>query len=318
MRRHYVATHISSMFRHFSLGLVASMAAICPTSVAAEEVQKIQNSPQPPPSEEWSFPETSVFLGIGLGTSIVSYDTQYLYNLGLSRIYKNGELVAIGGADGPAIPDPTFPASKSLAPAGQIGFYSRYKESNWIFGAKATYSFLNSYSNREVLAIPQYGTSTDPSTNSFDGTSYNTYSIDAKNQFTIMPFIGRKYSKGYFYAGAGLGLTDVEVNVDDVVGYALLNGIETDISGEAQNFSDSKLGLGVALSAGVTYFLNNSLFLDFNYTYSKPNVAEFNIASPYRNPAEGSSELGFEGTLIGSATRDISTNTILLTLNWVF
>ena len=318
MRRHYVATHISSMFRHFSLGLVASMAAICPTSVAAEEVQKIQNSPQPPPSEEWSFPETSVFLGIGLGTSIVSYDTQYLYNLGLSRIYKNGELVAIGGADGPAIPDPTFPASKSLAPAGQIGFYSRYKESNWIFGAKATYSFLNSYSNRKVLAIPQYGTSTDPSTNSFDGTSYNTYSIDAKNQFTIMPFIGRKYSKGYFYAGAGLGLTDVEVNVDDVVGYALLNGIETDISGEAQNFSDSKLGFGVALSAGVTYFLNNSLFLDFNYTYSKPNVAEFNIASPYRNPAEGSSELGFEGTLIGSATRDISTNTILLTLNWAF
>jgi len=72
------------------------------------------------------------------------------------------------------------------------------------------------------------------------------------------------------------------------------------------------------LSAGVTYFLNNSLFLDFNYTYSKPNVAEFNIASPYRNPAEGSSELGFEGTLIGSATRDISTNTILLTLNWAF
>lgn len=264
------------------------------------------------------FPEKSFFLGIGLGTSIVSYDTQYLYNLGLSRIYKDDELVAIGGADGPAMPNPTFPTSKNLVPAGQIGFYSRYKESNWIYGAKATYSFLNSYSNKEVLAIPQYGTSTDPSTNSFDGTSYNTYSIDAKNQFTIMPFIGRKYSKGYFYAGAGLSLTDVQVSVDDVVGYALLNGVETDISGEAQNFSDSRLGFGIALSAGVTYFLSNSLFLDLNYTYSRPNVAEFNIASPYRNPAEGSSELGFEGTLIGSATRDISTNTILLTLNWAF
>jgi len=55
-----------------------------------------------------------------------------------------------------------------------------------------------------------------------------------------------------------------------------------------------------------------------NYTYSKPNVAEFNIASPYKNPAEGSSDLGFEGTLVGSATRDISTNSILLTLNWAF
>ncbi len=306
------------MFRYFSRGLVASIVAISPISVSAEEVQEIQKSPQFPSPEEWSFPETSIFLGIGLGISSVSYDTQYVYNLGLSRIYKNDELVAIGGADGPAIPDPTFSTSKSLAPAGQIGFYSRYKNSNWIYGAKATYSFLNSYSNRKVLAIPQYGTSTDPSANSFDGTSYNTYSIDAKNQFTFMPFIGRKYSEGYFYAGAGLGLTDVQVNVDDVVGYALLNGVETDISGEAQNFSDSKLGFGVALSAGVTYFLNNSLFLDLNYTYSRPNVAELDIASPYKNPAEGANELGFAGTLIGSATRDISTNTVLLTLNWAF
>ena len=94
------------MFRHFSLGLVASIAAICPTSVSAEEVQEIQKSPQSLSSEEWSFPENSIFLGIGLGTSIVSYDTQYLYNLGLSRIYKNDELVAIGGADGPAMPNP--------------------------------------------------------------------------------------------------------------------------------------------------------------------------------------------------------------------
>jgi len=318
MRRHHAVSCSASMFRSSSLGLVASMAVICSAPVSAQEVQEIQKSPQSPYSEEWAFPETSFFLGIGLGTSIVSYDTQYLYNLGLSRIYQNDELVAIGGADGPATPDPTFPITKSLAPAGQIGFYSRYKESNWIYGAKATYSFLNSYSNKEVLAIPQYGISTDPSTNSFDGTSYNTYSIDAKNQFTVMPFIGRKYSNGYFYAGAGLSLTDVQVNVDDVVGYALLNGVETDISGEAQNFSDSRVGFGIALSAGVTYFLSNFLFLDLNYTYSKPSVAEFNIASPYRNPAEGSSDLGFEGSLIGSATRDISTNIILLTLNWAF
>ena len=282
------------MFRSISIGLVTSMASICPMSVSAGEVQEFQKSHQSPSSEEWLFPETSTFLGIGLGLSIVNYDTQYVYNLGVSRIYENDALVAIGGADGPAIPDPTFPKSKSLAPAGQIGFYSRYKDSNWVYGAKATYSFLNSYSNREVLAIPQYGTSTDPNTNSFDGTSYNTYSIDAKNQFTIMPFIGRKYSNGYLYVGAGLGLTDVQVNVDDVVGYALLNGVETDISGEAQNFSDSKIGFGVALSADITYFLNNSLFLDLNYTYSRPNVAELDIASPYKNPAEGLSELALK------------------------
>ena len=114
MRRHHAAACSSSMLRHFSLGLVASTIAICPTSVSAEEVQEIQKSPQSLSSEEWSFPENSIFLGIGLGTSIVSYDTQYLYNLGLSRIYKNDELVAIGGADGPAIPDPTFPTSKSM------------------------------------------------------------------------------------------------------------------------------------------------------------------------------------------------------------
>ena len=133
-----------------------------------------------------------------------------------------------------------------------------------------------------------------------------------------MPFIGRKYSKGFFYAGAGLGITQVRANVDDVVGYATLNGVNTDISGEAQNFSNTRIGLGVAASAGVTYFVTNSLFLDLSYTYSRPNMSDFNISSPYRNPAQGSSEIGFDGELIGSASRDISTNTILLTMNWAF
>lgn len=139
-----------------------------------------------------------------------------------------------------------------------------------------------------------------------------------------MPFIGRKYSKGFFYAGAGLGITQVRVNVDDVVGYATLNGVNTDISGEAQNFSNTGIGLGVgvgvgvAVSAGVTYFASNSLFLDLSYTYSRPNMSDFHIASPYKNPAQGSSRIGFDGELIGSASRDISTNTILLTMNWAF
>jgi len=51
-----------------------------------------------------------------------------------------------------------------------------------------------------------------------------------------------------------------------------------------------------------------------NYTYSRPNVAVFDITSPHKNPAEESSDLGFEGTLISSATRDISTHTSSLYL----
>ncbi len=306
------------MLRRLMVGIMASVVSISPLPATAQETSEQEQSTQSTSSEEWSFPEESIFVGIGMGTSIITYDTQYVYNLGLSKIYENDELIAIGGADGPAIPDPTFPSSMSFAPAAQIGFYSRYKESNWIYGAKATYSFLNSYSNREVLAIPQYGKSSDPSTNNFEGTSFNTYSIDAGNQFTIMPFVGRKYSKGFFYAGAGLGLTQVRANVEDVVGYALLDGVETDISGEAQNFSDTRIGFGIAASAGVTYFLNDSMFLDLNYTYSRPNMTDFSIASPYENPAENTSGLGFDGELIGSASRDISTNTVLLTLNWAF
>ena len=306
------------MLRRLSLGLLASAISVASLPAIAQEKVDDDEISQSTGSDEWSFPEKSFFAGIGMGLSMVTYDIQYVYNLGLSRIYKDDKLIAIGGADGPAIPNPTFPSSTSFTPAGQIGLYQRYKKSNWVYGAKATYSFLNSYSNREVLAIPQVGTSTDPDSNNFDGTSYNTYSIDAGNQFTIMPFIGRKYSKGFFYAGAGLGITQVRVNVDDVVGYATLNGVNTDISGEAQNFSNTGIGFGVAASAGVTYFVSNSLFLDLSYTYSRPNMSDFHISSPYRNPAQGSSEIGFDGELIGSASRDISTNTVLLTMNWAF
>ena len=72
------------MLQRLSLGLLASAISLASLpAIAQEKVDDVEIS-KSTASDEWSFPEKSFFAGIGMGLSIVTYDTQYVYNLGLS------------------------------------------------------------------------------------------------------------------------------------------------------------------------------------------------------------------------------------------
>lgn len=75
------------MLRSLSLGLFASAISIATLPAIAQEKVDDGEISQSIVSDEWNFPEKSFFAGIGMGLFIVTYDTQYVYNLGLSRIY---------------------------------------------------------------------------------------------------------------------------------------------------------------------------------------------------------------------------------------
>jgi opacity protein-like surface antigen len=261
-------------------------------------------------------PASSFFGGVGIGSAITTFGSQYVYNKGTSEIYKNGVLTSTGVADGPAIPDPYLPSASNVVPAGQFGYFSKFKGSSWLWGAKLQYAYLGTSSDPQVLAIPQYGTSTNQNNSSFSGTSFNTYSIKAGSQFALMPFIGKAFNRGYFYGGAGIALTQVRTSLNDVVGYATIDGVNTNISGASQNFSSSQWAYGVAATAGITYFISSKIFLDLSYTYSRPNTSDLSASdAPFSNPSSNPSDPSYYGTLNGTATSNLQTNVILLTIN---
>jgi opacity protein-like surface antigen len=270
------------------------------------------------PTPETVVPNSAFYGGVGVGGAITTYGDQYVYNVGTSQIYKGAVLESTGTAGGPAIPNPYLPSSSSVVPAAQLGYFSKFKNSSWLWGTKFTYSYLGTSSAPQVLAIPQAGASTNPSQPTFTGTSYNTYSIRANSQFALMPFIGKAFKRGFVYGGAGVALTQVQTSLNDVVGYAVLGGVNTNVSGAPQNFTGSQWAYGVAATAGVTYFLSKSVFLDLNYTFSKPNASTVYTSQPYSNPATSPSGTSFYGTLNGSATSNLTTNVILLTINTKF
>lgn len=279
-----------------------------------------QEPPQQTPASSHPdlVPSSAFYGGVGLGAAITSYGSQYVYNKGIEQTYKNGVMTSTGIAEGPAIPNPYLPTTGSVIPAAQLGYFSKFKNSSWLWGTKFTYSYLGTSSTPQVLAIPQSGTSTSSSNSSFGGTSYNTYSIRANSQFALMPFIGKSFKRGFVYGGAGVALTQVQTTLNNVVGYATFDGVNTNVSGAPQNFSSSQWAYGVAATAGVTYFLSRSVFLDLNYAFSKPNASTVDVSSPFSNPSTNPSSSSFYGTLIGSATSNLATNVILLTINTKF
>jgi opacity protein-like surface antigen len=291
-------------------GLIAGLNAAA-TSGFAQEQQPIKNNDY--------VPSSTFYGGVGLGLSISGFGSQYVYNRGTSDIYENGVLTSRGVAEGPAIPDPVLPSASNVTPAAQLGYVSRFGTSPWLWGAKLSYAYLGNESTPQVLAIPQDGSSSSASIGAFSGTSYNTYSIRANSQLALMPFIGRSFGRGFVYGGAGVALTQVQTSLNDVVGYATFNGVNTNVSGSPQNFTKSQWASGVAATAGLTYFLSRSVFLDLSYTYSKPNATNLSISDqPFSNPSANPSDPSFYGTLNGTATSNITTNTILLTINTRF
>jgi opacity protein-like surface antigen len=287
-----------------------------PGQVSPSAIAQVSTSATPIPGTALRVPASSFFGGVGIGAAITTFGSQYVYNKGTSDIYKNGVLTSTGVADGPAIPDPYLPTVSNVVPAGQLGYFSKFKGSSWLWGAKLQYAYLGTSSDPQILAIPQYGTSTNRNNSSFSGTSFNTYSIKAGSQFALMPFIGKAFNRGYFYGGAGIGLTQVSTSLNDVVGYATIDGVNTNISGTPQNFSSSQWAYGVAATAGITYFVSSRVFLDLSYTYSLPSTSDLNVSgAPFSNPASNPSDPSYYGTLNGTATSNLQTNVILFTVN---
>jgi opacity protein-like surface antigen len=208
-------------------------------------------------------------------------------------------------------------------------YFQYIDNSNLLFGANYSYSYLHSRSSTPNATIPQWGSSTIG-----DGYLLNLFGLDGKrvgatgnalassyqvsinHQMQLIPFVGYGFLNGFFYLGGGPSLSQVQTNVINLIGFAQMRGEPTDQSGAAQNFLGNHWMFGGAASAGLTYFLTTNWYLDLNYTYSQSRTPTSNYWSTFYNPV--SSRVFLAGTLTGNSYGSITSHSFTATMNYAF
>ena len=244
-------------------------------------------------------PKTALFVGLGGGYNSSNFGNQKVFAQGVSNVYLNGVLVAFGAAGGPA--DPYINTESTVSPVAQVGYFEHFVGSKWLWGAKFSYADVAATSTNQNVVIPQVGSFTSATPDTFTGNVIvRSYQVSIHHQMALMPFIGRSFEKSFVYLGAGPSLSQTKTKLNGVIGFADINGVHTNITGTAANFSSSPWVYGGAATVGTTYFFDSSWFLDFNYTYGMTQEKKNSFSGPFSSTSSGYVDTGIlSGTFAG-------------------
>jgi hypothetical protein len=259
-------------------------------------------------------PRSALFVGLGGSYNSVDFGDQHIFAQGVSNIYQNGLLVAFGAAGGST--DPYLDARSTLAPTAQVGFFHHLGSSKWMWGAKFSYSYLEATSTAQNVTVPQAGSFTSNNSDTFAGNVLiRAYQASIHHQMTLMPLVGRSFERGFVYFGAGPSLSQVQTNLDGVIGFADINGSHTNITGTPSNFSSSPWVYGAAATIGATYFLDRSWFLDLNYAYARTKTGTSSFSGPFASTTSGYTDTGI---LSGTYSGEVITQSFTISINRAF
>ncbi|MFC6494888.1 outer membrane protein [Ancylobacter dichloromethanicus] len=262
-------------------------------------------------------PFEALFLGVGGGFGSTSFNDPYLYAQGVSEISQGGVPVAVGAAGGST--DPGFGSDGRLAPIVQFGGFRHFDGSDWLWGAKFTYGYLDASSSVANLPVPQSGgyenLTDDPSTSFGGNVVVHSYETRITHQISFVPFIGRSYEKMFVYAGAGPTVSRVESNLDGVIGFAEINGQHVDVTGAPSNFSSEEWVFGGAVTVGLTYFFTPQWFVDVNYTYARTADYSGSFSTPFSSSTDGYDDVGI---LSGNYSGSLTTQAVAISINRAF
>lgn len=292
------------MKKTYILGIVLPLLAGFATTVSAQS------------SQSSLVPNSGVYMGLGVGLNSTRYNGQMLEATGTSDVTNTatGAFVSSGTAGGPAVGidmNTAFGASPTI----QGGYFEKFKDSSYLWGVKFSYGYLGGTSSTNYLIrVPQYGSYSNGTP--FTGNAIaNSYQKSINHQFSLIPYFGQSFEKGTVYVGVGPTLSQVDTKINNLVGFADINGTRTDISGTPQNFSASQWLWGGAMVLGGTYYFDKSWFLDLSYTISMTQNKTASYYSTFTNPSTPNT---YSGSLIGSSTGTATTQSIMLTINKVF
>ncbi|MBB3930171.1 hypothetical protein GGR25_001210 [Kaistia hirudinis] len=256
-------------------------------------------------------PDHAFFGGVGLGVGYSDFTDQYLYAKGVSLISQGGVPYAYGSAGGSTTPNAG--SDWTLTPTAQFGYFQELPGTGWVVGGKLAYSYLGASSTTDHVAVPQAGSFTGPSPASFTGNVLvRSFETKINQQIALTPFVGRAYSRGFVYFGAGPSIAQTETNLNDVYGFADINGTHYDITGQAANYSSSSWNWGGTLTAGGTYFITKDWFLDTSYAVNFTQKSHGEFASPFSTSAAGFDD---KGILSGNFSGGVTTQTVTISIN---
>jgi hypothetical protein len=264
-------------------------------------------------------PNRAFFAGLGPSYNAVNFGTQNIYAIGTSDNYEDGTLVSYGTAAGPGTVSLSSPSTAS--PLLELGYFQHFSDSAWLWGAKFSYSDLRASATSADVSIPQYGSFTYTGSHAvvpFTGDAVvNSYETEVNSRFAFMPFIGRSFGKGFVYLGAGGTMSEVQTSLNGLVGYAVINGVNTNVSGAPQNFASSGFVLGAGLVVGGTYFLGQGWFVDVDYSFAKTAAQIGRYQSNFVNSST-TPGVTTVGTLVGQSSETVVTNSVTITIDKSF
>lgn len=262
-----------------------------------------------------TIPFAGLFVGLGGSFNSVKLD-QNIAGHATSEVYDGSTLTATGQAGGPPA---SFNASElTLAPAAQIGYFRHFDDSNWLWGAKFSYQYLNANLNNNRALVPQTGsfttTGSDPVTTPFTGNVViGSSQTTAEHEMLFLVFVGHSFANSYIYLGAGPALFGTKSRIKNAVGFADIDGRPTDVTGAPMSFSSSDWVWGGAGQIGISYFLSPAWSLDLNYTFVRSASYDIDYASGFSNPANGTTGFAHLDT-----SQRITSQSVMMSINLVY
>jgi len=283
--------------------------------------QSVPNdAPSPGNSSLSLVPGSAFYVGAGGGYGRTNFSTQTVYGIGYSNLYtSNGTLTETGVASGDAYL--SMPTRSTFVPSAQLGYFQHFDNSDWLWGGKIVYNYLGATSTVQNAILPQNGSSQflgNPTPVPLTGYAViNSFQTTINHQVILAPMIGRSFEDGFVYGGAGPSLSNMQTRVDGVIGYAPVNGVQTDITGAPRNLFNSGWVFGGAIMVGGTYFFAPTWFLDLSYTFGLTTPQDATFSGPFiDNNLPGGAQT--TGTAIVHPSGTVMTHAILLTINKAF
>ena len=269
-------------------------------------------------------PQSAFFVGLGVSENTIGFSNQNTYGRGTSYTPPTQDKLGIpqasitGSAAGST--GVTLGNQNTAAPSLQAGYFQHFSGSTWMWGGKFAYSYLGTTSTVNNMLIPQSGGYYQAGTYTpFNGNYVvRSYQQTINHQMSLMPFIGRSFEKSYVYFGAGPTLAQTKYNINQITGFADMNGLTTSVTGLStpSSYSASQWVFGAGAVIGATYFIDPTWFLDMSYTYSVTGNQTSNWGGAWAdNPAIGGTRTG---TNTGTSSGNVTTQALTITLNKAF
>lgn len=264
-------------------------------------------------------PDSALFVGLGASYNSVDFESPHNYSQGVSNVYdaQTGDLVSVGSAGGST--NVSLDTQSTSAPVLHGGYFQHFSGSNWLWGAKFSYSYLNKTATNKNVLIPQAGSFTDitdQTPTAFTGNVLvHSYQASIKHQLTLIPFIGHSFEQSILYFGAGPTLTQTETELTDTIGFADIDGGHTNITGLPTSISSTQWLYGGAAVVGATYFFDPSWFLDASYTYAVTQNKTTDYSESFVNTSDGYETVG---VLSGDYSGRVTTQALTVSINKSF